>query len=232
MSAKNSVRDTVELGFILEKLRMNYQEISGQRDKAVDPVPFDKLTLQMSQIERLITLSTNKLRMQQKAEEEQARAQALRLGQEHVAMIAELEAKLDDLDQNLFEALTAFYKTVNEELKAVAELQELTLTTSKEAQVLETTPVPLAGMGRMGVVWSDQRDVIAQKLIDAYSLQFWMGYDARGNGIAVRDDFPNVESLSKFGRITDWTPWLVKPEVEPTPEPAAPADVEPLPDPG
>jgi len=50
-----------ELIHKLKVLREKYQEISAQRDQAVDPVPFDKLTLQMSQIERQITLNQNKL---------------------------------------------------------------------------------------------------------------------------------------------------------------------------
>ncbi len=155
----------------------------------------------MSQVERLTTLASNKMRALQNAEKEAARARALQLHLSHLAKIDALKAELSDRDQVLFLALQTFYKQVNEHLKAVIELQEQSIAAAKEAQDLDVDLVPLPGMNRMGVTWQDQRDVIAQKLIDAYSLQFWLAFDARKNGVPVGDDVPSPATLNTRGVI-------------------------------
>jgi len=219
MSTK--IIDSLTLSCNLEVLREKYRETSGQRDLAVDPVPFDKLTLQMSQIERLITLNQNKLRMQQKAEEEAARAASLERHQAELWKIGVFKAELADQGQVLFTALETFYTQIQESLKTVHTLHKLTERASAEAKRLNVDPVELSSVTWLGVTWQKPLEEIANDLIQVFSLQYWQTQDALKSGMKLAG-VPSVESISKYGRIFDWSEWLVKPE--PPPEPDTPAE--------
>ena len=228
MNSDKDIRASLPLPAQIASLQIEYDELSNLRDHTVDVKEFDQICKQMVEVHKRITLLTNRIRLAAEAAEAEKRSQALALLEKHQAKIAELKTELTKRDEILFSALEIFYKQVNKELEFMVELQELTMITAKEAQDLETTPVPLAGMSRLGANWQAKPEKICDDLVRVFSDQFWSASDARKNGTPVREDFPNVESLSTVGRITDWGPWLVKSGIEPPPEPAD-TDVDPSP---
>jgi DNA repair exonuclease SbcCD ATPase subunit len=219
--------DILELSATLESLKQKRDELIAQRDLATTPQTFDTLSKELAQADRLISLQGNRLRVARLDQDAESKAAAQAKLQADLARIDELKSSLDEADEYLFIHLRAFYGQVQGHLDALHEMHKLTEVASAEAKDLSEPPVPISSLSRMGAVWNQHIDKIADDLIASFSSQFWQAYDARRNGIPVRDDFPCVLSLNTVGRVSDWSPWVVKPEEDkPAPEPTPEVEME------